>query len=155
MRRSTLARAVAFVMAAVGASAARAASTLCVGSKPGCYSTIQTAVDAAHDGDTITIAPGTYTGGLTIDVSVNVVGPGAGETIPTLTLELSPTALPAVRGNGQAMMRRDDLTTNWWVGAGGAHSATERQRVDARLAGRRWRVGNGRKTSLSGGALPL
>jgi hypothetical protein len=75
----------------VAASVARAGSTLCVGSAPGCYSTIQAAVNAAHDGDTITIAPGTYAGGVTIDVSVSVVGAGASKTIikgggPVLTI---------------------------------------------------------------------
>jgi pectin methylesterase-like acyl-CoA thioesterase len=42
----------------------QAARTLCVGSKPACYSTIQGAVDAAHDGDTIAIAQGRYAGGV-------------------------------------------------------------------------------------------
>jgi hypothetical protein len=70
------------VLLALGAAAAgaRAASTLCVGG-PGCFATVQAAVDAAHDGDTITIAPGTYAGGITIDVSVDVRGAGAGQTV--------------------------------------------------------------------------
>ena len=72
-------------------TAAAAPRTLCVGSKPGCFLTIQPAVNAAHDGDTIAIAPGTYPGGVTIDVSVTVVGAGAASTIikgggPVLTL---------------------------------------------------------------------
>jgi hypothetical protein len=65
---------------AAAAPAAHAASTLCVGAKAGCYSTIQAAVDAAHESDTITIAPGTYAGGVTINVSVDVRGAGAGAT---------------------------------------------------------------------------
>jgi hypothetical protein len=60
-------------------ASASAADTLCVGG-PGCYSTLQKAVNAAHDGDTITIAPGTYAGGVTIDVSVRIVGAGASQT---------------------------------------------------------------------------
>ena len=36
------------------------AATLCVGTGSGCYSTIQAAVNAAHDGDRIAIGPGTY-----------------------------------------------------------------------------------------------
>jgi hypothetical protein len=67
--------------------------TLCVGGKPkaACYPSIQAAVDAAHDGDTIKIAPGTYVGGVVIEVSVDVVGAGAEKTIikgggPVLTL---------------------------------------------------------------------
>jgi len=57
------------------------AANLCVGSRPGCFGSLQTAVSAAHDGDTIAIAPGTYAGGVTVDVSVNLVGAGAGSTV--------------------------------------------------------------------------
>ena len=70
----------------------RSRPTLCVGErKPGCSSTVQAAVDAAHDGDTIVIAPGTYAGGVTVDVSVAIVGAGASSTIikgggPVLTI---------------------------------------------------------------------
>ena len=85
MRRSTLSLVATLVVAAAAAAAAtpvaRAAGTLCVGSKPGCFSTIQAAVNAAHDGDTITVAPGTFAGGVTIDVSVNVIGAGSNKTI--------------------------------------------------------------------------
>jgi hypothetical protein len=77
-------------MAAVSAPGARAAAELCVGG-PGCYSTLQNAVDAAHDGDTIAIAPGTYAGGVSIDVSVKLAGAGADQTMisgggPVLTI---------------------------------------------------------------------
>lgn len=75
---------VGFAIALAGASAARSAargSSLCVASKPGCYSTIQAAVNAAHDGDTIRIAPGSYAGGVQINLSVNLVGAGAPATI--------------------------------------------------------------------------
>jgi hypothetical protein len=67
------------------------AAGLCVGSKPGCFATLQAAVNAARNGDTITIAPGTYAGGVTIDVSVTIAGAGAGSTVirgggPVLTI---------------------------------------------------------------------
>ena len=101
MRRSTFALMLALLAGAATAAAApaaHAASTLCVGAKAGCYSTIQAAVDAAHDGDTIRIAPGTFAGGVAIDVSVDIRGAGAGATIisgggPVLTLgkEFAPT----------------------------------------------------------------
>jgi hypothetical protein len=65
---------------ALGAAPANAA-TLCVGPGPGCHQAIQPAVDAAHEGDTITIAPGTYAGGIAIDKSVNLVGAGAARTV--------------------------------------------------------------------------
>jgi hypothetical protein len=84
---------------ALSTSAASAATTLCVGSKHGCYTTIQPAVNAAHDGDTILIAPGTYPGGVTVGVSVTIVGAGAGSTIirgggPVLTLGVTGAANP-------------------------------------------------------------
>jgi hypothetical protein len=58
---------------------------------PGCYPTLQAAVDAAKNGDTISIAPGIYAGGVTIDVSVKLAGAGAGNTVingggPVLTI---------------------------------------------------------------------
>ena len=58
-------------------------ATLCVGGKPSCYSSLQAAFDAAHDGDTIRVAAGTYTGGVTITKSLTVVGAGAGATVIT------------------------------------------------------------------------
>ncbi|TML15440.1 MAG: hypothetical protein E6G33_08100 [Actinobacteria bacterium] len=75
---------VAITTAAVvaGAAADRAlAASLCVGSHGGCYQTIQSAVDAAHDGDKITIRPGMYAGGITIDKSVSLEGAGASSTM--------------------------------------------------------------------------
>jgi hypothetical protein len=58
----------------------------------GCpYAQLAPALAAAKDGDTIKIAPGTYAGGVTIDVSVKLVGAGAGQTVisgggPVLTI---------------------------------------------------------------------
>jgi hypothetical protein len=65
---------------AVAADSA-AATNLCVGAGSGCYATLQAAVDAAHDGDTIGIGRGTFAGGVQIDVSVKLVGAGARSTI--------------------------------------------------------------------------
>jgi hypothetical protein len=63
-----------------GAGAASAATlTVC---PSGCqYSQIGPAVAAARNGDTIKVGPGTYQGGITIDVSVKLAGAGAGSTI--------------------------------------------------------------------------
>lgn len=71
--------------------AGAAGSTLCVSSKANCYATLQAAVRAASDGDTIRIAAGTYSGGVTINKSVRVVGAGAHRTVirgggPVLTI---------------------------------------------------------------------
>jgi hypothetical protein len=78
-------------LAAASAAAAPSPGRLCVGVGPGCYATIQAAVDAAHNGDTVAVEPGTFAGGVTIDVSVGLVGAGAGRTIisgggPVLTI---------------------------------------------------------------------
>jgi hypothetical protein len=78
MRKLLVAALVACVVAA-GASSA-AAATLCVGAHGGCFAQIQPALDAAHDGDTIAIGPGTFTGGITIEKSVHVRGTSAGAT---------------------------------------------------------------------------
>jgi hypothetical protein len=56
------------------------AASICVGG-PGCYGTIQAAVNAAHNGDTVRVNAGTFHGGITIDVSISLVGAGAGSTI--------------------------------------------------------------------------
>ena len=56
-------------------------AVLCVGSSAGCYPTIQAALDAAHDGDTIRIGRGAFAGGITITKSVRLLGSGATSTI--------------------------------------------------------------------------
>jgi hypothetical protein len=75
------------------------AAALCVGTASGCYSTIQAAVDAAHGGDSIAIGPGTYAGGVTIDVSVRLAGAGPATRIsgggPVVTIG-SATSTPTV-----------------------------------------------------------
>ncbi|HYG46825.1 MAG TPA: hypothetical protein VD846_02690, partial [Allosphingosinicella sp.] len=52
------------------------ASTLLVG--PGGFPTIQAAVDAARDGDTIVIAAGTYAENVDVDKNVTILGPNQG-----------------------------------------------------------------------------
>lgn len=80
MKRSHLGLAAALVVSAATAGPAHAA-TLCVDHHhPGCFSTLQPAVGAAHDGDAIRIGPGEYRGGVTIDVSVQLRGAGAKRT---------------------------------------------------------------------------
>jgi hypothetical protein len=88
-----------------GARPARAAG-LCVSISPGCFSTLQAAVNAAHDGDTITIGAGTFAGGVTINVSVKIVGAGPAATIisgggPVLAIGLAgATSEPTVTIDG-------------------------------------------------------
>ena len=85
------------------AGSAAAAGTLCVDlSKPGCFATIQTALNAASDGDTIQIGRGTFAGGITIDKSIQLVGAGASATIirgggPVVTIgDLTGATTPTV-----------------------------------------------------------
>jgi hypothetical protein len=60
----------------------------------GCpFTQIAPALAAAKDGDTISVGPGTYAGGLNIDVSVKLVGAGSGLTVirgggPVVTIGL-------------------------------------------------------------------
>jgi Right handed beta helix region len=86
------------VVVAVAAPAAGAAprdrggaASLCVGRQPGCYGSIQAAVDAAPDGATITVGPGTFAGGVTIAKSLTLRGVAAAATVisgggPVLTI---------------------------------------------------------------------
>lgn len=76
------AAAVALVVPAslLAAAPAHASSDLCVGSGPGCYSSVQAAVDAAPAGSTIRIHPGTFRGEATVDKSLRLIGAGASRT---------------------------------------------------------------------------
>src|SRR5512142_2017653 len=56
-------------------------SVICVGPGAGCYPTIQAALDAAHDGDTIRVGAGTFAGGIIITKSVRLLGTGAAATV--------------------------------------------------------------------------
>ena len=74
--------AVVALAAALGVAASpAAAATVCVGPKGGCFPQLQPAIAAAADGDTITVAPGTYAGAITIDKSIRLQGAGAGATV--------------------------------------------------------------------------
>jgi hypothetical protein len=92
-------------IAAIGAGRASAATlTVC---PSGCaFSQIAPAVAAAKDGDTISIASGTYSGGFTVDVSVKLVGAGPGRTIisgggPVITIgKIFATTEPTVSIDG-------------------------------------------------------
>jgi hypothetical protein len=73
----------------------------------GCpYTQLAPALAAADNGDTIRIGPGTYDGGVTIDVSVKLVGAGASRTIirgggPVVTIgEFGAVAEPTVSIQG-------------------------------------------------------
>jgi hypothetical protein len=84
--------AVAATLVGAGASAsATAAKTICVGHRLGCYATLQAALNAANDGDTIKILAGTYSGGVTVSKSVSLLGADSASTViegggPVLTI---------------------------------------------------------------------
>jgi hypothetical protein len=102
MKRIALLAIVAAAALAI-AGAGRSASGLCVGG-PHCYPTIQAAVDAAQDGDTIRIGPGTFAGGVMIAKSVSLQGVASAATRitgggPVVTIG-SPTVAPTVTISG-------------------------------------------------------
>ncbi len=68
------------------------AADLCVnpGGTDGCFATIQAAINAAGNGDTINVAAGTYSGQITVNKSVTILGdpgdasPGPGPNAPVI-----------------------------------------------------------------------
>lgn len=102
---ATVAAAV-FVNPASIALADQYPASLCVGPAAPCFATIQAALRAASDGDTIRIAAGIWGGGVTVTKSVRLVGAGAGTTIirgggPVLTIGIfKATAEPTVSIEG-------------------------------------------------------
>jgi hypothetical protein len=91
VRRLGVASTLAALALAVTTASARSATDLCVGGASGCYGTIQAALAAASDGDTIAVAAGTYAGPITITKSVQLIGAGAAVTTilgggPVLTI---------------------------------------------------------------------
>lgn len=93
---AVIAVAIAVAGAAAGTDRTRAGS-VCLEHKPACFATIQAAVDAAHDGDTIKIGRGTFDGGISIDANLTLEGAGADATIisggsPVLTIGVADAA---------------------------------------------------------------
>jgi hypothetical protein len=67
------------MLSAMEGRANAATLTVCLSGCP--YSQIADALAAAHSGDTIEVAAGTYRGGFTVGVSVKIVGAGADSTV--------------------------------------------------------------------------
>ncbi len=82
LRTALLAGAVGLALSAPGEAAAKnrgKAATVC---PRGCeYTAIQPAIDAAPEGGTISVGPGVYRGGVTVDKRVVLVGAGARRTL--------------------------------------------------------------------------
>jgi hypothetical protein len=110
---STVVVAVIAVLATATAGEASPRGSLCVGG-PHCYPTVQAAVDAAVDGDTIRVRPGTFTGGVTITKSLTLAGVNAHASKisgggPVVTIG-SRTSMPTVTLTNLTI--RDGLTTS-------------------------------------------
>ena len=84
MKRLALTLCLAGAALVAGGGVARPAATMasaCVGSRPGCFPTIQAAVDAVDSVVPIQVDAGTYAGGITVRRSATILGAGAGKTI--------------------------------------------------------------------------
>jgi hypothetical protein len=108
------------------ATTGRSAGSLCVGG-PHCFTTIQAALDAAPDGATIRVSPGTYAGGIVITKSVTLLGDapavtrisgggpvvtiGSATSTPTVVLAGLAIADGAATGNPQAPSCGADVPT--------------------------------------------
>ena len=69
----------------------------CDGQRP-CYDHLQAAVDAADDGDVVSVAPGTYTETVSvIDKALAFEGPGAGDPLEQIGPAQRERAAPAER----------------------------------------------------------
>jgi parallel beta-helix repeat protein len=68
-------------LTAAGASAS--AATICVNArpKPGCYTTISAGLAAAHPGDTVQVAQGTYREQVIIDKAISLIGANTANTL--------------------------------------------------------------------------
>jgi len=93
------------VLLVVGAGPASAGTLrVCPSGCP--YTQLAPALAAAHDNDTIKIGAGTYDGGVTVDVSVKLVGAGANSTVisgggPVVTIgEFGASSEPTVSIDG-------------------------------------------------------
>jgi hypothetical protein len=71
------------VLALMGAGQAAAATLRVCSDANKCYTSIQVAINAASEGDTIKIDAGIYDGNLTVEKSVTLVGAGADQTTIT------------------------------------------------------------------------
>ena len=157
--------AVAFIGALAAVTAERAKTArpgeLCVGHGSSCHRTVQGAVDAARDGDTVRIGRGNFAGAVRIGASIRLVGAGSRLTTirgggPVLTIGAFGAARePTVSVTGVTIaggLTRSSAESRKLVGNPGAcgrpmapvrepHAADWRTRAPARLHRADWRGG--------------
>lgn len=93
---------------------AEAATHVVAADGSGDFSTIGAAVDAAADGDTILVRPGTYTESVTIEKDITLTGDGPREDIVLVAPEDGPTVLIQEGGlaaDPYAVLLQDTLAT--------------------------------------------
>lgn len=81
VRLTATAAVLALIPIGLAAPPASADPASCVGPGHGCFSSIQSAVDAAPPGATVRIGAGVFRGGVRVTRSVTLLGAGAGRTV--------------------------------------------------------------------------
>ena len=119
------------VLAIVPATAAFAGvgSGACISVGGTCFASVQAAVDAAHDGDTVRVPAGRFPGGVTITKSITLAGAGApatvlvgGEHVLTIGSFESASAPPTVHVSGLTLTggaAHSSVYSQEWGGADG------------------------------------
>jgi hypothetical protein len=117
-----LAGLLAIAAAAIGSSPATAA-TLAVCPSGCAFSQIGPALAAAKNGDTISVAAGTYNGGFTIDKSINLAGAGSARTTisgggPVVTIGNHDTSSEPTVAIDAVTITGGVTRSSWQIGAG-------------------------------------
>ena len=99
--------------------------TSCADSTPTAYTTIQAAINAASNGNTIKVCPGVYVENVTVDKTLSILGPNATIDPNTGTRVAEAIVLPAVT---ETSVQSSASGTVFRVGTGSGH-------IDATIAG--------------------